>query len=114
MPPQVMRNGTKIFSDIWYAIKNRVKSLNGRIQLDVTTIAQTGGSWTVPDGCSFAFLSAYATQGALVLPTTGLVGQVLFVYNADDAATTSVAVTAGKTAMFIHNGTAWVLLAEQS
>ena len=102
-----------IYHKLWYAVKRRVVLNKGRIALEVISIAKGATGWIVPDGCGFASLEAAAAQGSLTLPTTGNAGEVLFVYNGDDAATTTVEVAAGKTAMFAHNGTAWVKIAVQ-
>lgn len=105
---------TKIFKDIYRKLSETTDKFNGRPAMDIIAVTKSGTGWTVPDGVGFCTLTAAAAQGSLTLPTTGSAGQLLFVYNADDAATTAVEIAATKTAMFVHNGTAWVEVAEQS
>ena len=104
----------KIFTDIYQQLLNKTGKFKGRPAMDIISVTKSGDGWVVPDGVGYCQLTAAAAQGSLTLPTTGSAGQILFVYNADDAATTTVAIAAGKIAMFVHNATAWAEIAEKS
>lgn len=100
--------------DIVNRLKDKTPSNKGRLHPYYLEIDKVGTGWTVPSGCGYAVLNAATTQGSLTLPTDGASGDILWVRNDDDAATTTVAVAAGKIAQFHHNGTAWVEVHEQS
>lgn len=100
--------------DILAQLKNKAGAFKGRLHPAYAEIDQSGGGWTVPSGCGYAVLNAATSQGSLTLPTDGTSGDILYVRNDDDAATTSVAIAAGKVACFHHNGTAWSEVWEQS
>jgi len=74
---------------------------------ETSSVAQAGGKWTIPDGTTgMVTLTAAASAGELVMPAYQA-GAVLFVLNADDADTTSTAIVAGETAMFIGIAGGW-------
>jgi hypothetical protein len=77
----------------------------------LTAIAKTGTTVTITPGSEGGFyytLGAEASSIALTLATTSAVdGQLVYVYNGDDAATTNIVIPTKSVAMFIFQSSAW-------
>ncbi|MBN2407171.1 MAG: hypothetical protein JXJ19_05690 [Elusimicrobia bacterium] len=77
------------------------------------TAAGNNGGVTVPDGTVVFKLTAGSESGAYALTgPAGSAGQILMVRNDSGQATTGLATASGGGAVFIHDGSSWLMVAQ--